>query len=297
MSSAPHTNTQARDEVPWQRRDARIVHHAPVRSSSSSSRRVPGVLVAERHGHRHPEVFPWPARHRGARRLVARCGGADRRHDHRVGCRRRPPRRPGGICRRADLSARTSEGVVQQSGVVQHRRSRHPAAGQCVFHPVGRRHHRLDPRVVPAGSGDLQRWFRGGREPLPHPIVRGTSRWGRHRVWPGQFHARRRCVGRDHQVGWEDPACREDGHSRRLASRHRRVRRLQGDRRTQGSGARRRRIRHGSRRFRHSFGAVPECEQFGAGDRRVHAAVVDDAQWPLRAVTTGAAVRTVRARD
>ncbi|MEZ5247828.1 MAG: hypothetical protein R2713_01000 [Ilumatobacteraceae bacterium] len=49
-----------------ERRDARSRTGRTVRSPSSSSRRrVPRQLVAERHQHRRPEVLPWHPRHPG----------------------------------------------------------------------------------------------------------------------------------------------------------------------------------------------------------------------------------------
>ena len=70
----------------------------------------------------------------------------------------------------------------------------------------------------------------------------------RHRVGPGQLHARRRRLGRHHQVGGQDPPRRQDGHPRRRPPRHRGVHLVQGHRGAQGARPARRRLRHGPRR-------------------------------------------------
>ena len=88
----------------------------------------------------------------------------------------------------------------------------------------------------------------------------------------GELHARRRRVGGHDQVGWQDPAGRQDGDPQRRPPRHRRVRLVQGGRGAQGACPARRRLRHGPRRSRQPLDPVPEREQLGAGHRRVHAA-------------------------
>ena len=63
----------------------------------------------------------------------------------------------------------------------------------------------------------------------------------------------------------------EDGRPRRRPPRHRGVHRDQGARGGQDPRAARRRVRHGPRRQGHRVRAVPEREQLGSRQRRVHA--------------------------
>ena len=178
--------------------------------------------------------------------------------------------------RRRDLRARAhldaaAPGVqLQLAGLVQ-RRHDLAAAGQRVLHPRGRRHDGLDPELVPRGGPDLQGRLRCRAEPVADPLVEGAAVLRRHRVRPGQLHARRRRIGRHDQVRRRDPAGGEDGRARHRPPRHRGVRRDQGARRGQDPRAARRRLRHGSRRRRHHQRAVPERQQLGPGLRRVHA--------------------------
>jgi ribonucleoside-diphosphate reductase alpha chain len=71
--------------------------------------------------------------------------------------------------------------------------------------------------------------FKGGSgaraQPVEDPLQQGAAQRRRHRVGPGQLHARRRRLGRHHQVRRQDPPCGEDGHPRRRPPRHRGVRR------------------------------------------------------------------------
>ena len=103
------------------------------------------------------------------------------------------------------------------------------------------------------------------------PLVARAPEGRRHRVGPGQLHARRRRVGRHDQVGRQDAPRRQDGHPRRRPPRHRRLRVVQGGRGAQGARAARRRLRHGPRRQGQPLDPVPEREQLGARHRRVHA--------------------------
>ena len=125
------------------------------------------------------------------------------------------------------------------------------AAGQRLLHPGRRRHDGLDPELVPRRGPDLQGRLRRGPEPLPHPLVQGAAVLRRHRLGPGQLHARRRRLGRHDQVRRRHPARGEDGRPRHRPPRHRRVRRDQGARGGQDPRAAQRRLRHGPRRRRH----------------------------------------------
>ncbi len=240
----------------------------------AARRRVPGVVVAERHEHRLPEVLPRDAGHVAARVVASSGRRPDRRHDHPLGDRGRLLRRRGRsrrLQRGAEVHPDHAAGGVQQPGVVQHRRRRCAATGVGVLHPLGRRRDELDPQLVPRGGDHLQGRFGCRGQPVTDPLVEGADDRWRHGVRPGELHARRRCVGRHDQVGRQDAAGGEDGHPRRRPSRHRRVHLVQGDRGTQGPCAARRRLRHGPRRCRLVLRAVPERQQLGQGHRRVHA--------------------------
>ena len=95
--------------------------------------------------------------------------------------------------------------------------------------------------IFKGGSG-------AGREPLADPLLARAAQGRRHRVGPGELHAGRRRLGRHHQVGWQDPPGRQDGHPRRRPPRHRGLHLVQGHRGAQGPRPARRRLRHGPRR-------------------------------------------------
>ena len=110
-----------------------------------------------------------------------------------------------------------------------------------------------------------------GQQPLEHPLGQGAAGRRRHRLGPGVVHEGLRRLRRRHQVGRQDAPRGEDGHPQRRPPRHRRVHQLQGRGREEGLGADRRRLRrlvhgHGVR-----LGVLPELEQLGARERRVHA--------------------------
>ena len=146
-----------------------------------------------------------------------------------------------------------------------------PQQGSACFILVGRGHHGLHPQLVHGGGHDLQGRLGGRGQPLPHPLLPRAPEGRRHGVGPGELHAGRRRVGRHHQVGRQDPPGRQDGHPRRRPPRHRGLHLVQGHRGAQGPGAARRRVRHGPRRQGRHQPPVPERQQLGAGDRRVHA--------------------------
>ncbi len=235
---------------------------------------ISGQLVAQRHQHRRPEVLPRHARHTRARILAAPGHRSGRRHHQPLGRRRwllRQPSRGRGVQRRAEVHPRDAACRVQQPGLVQHRRQGCAAAGQCVLHPRRRRHDGRHPQLVSRRGCDLQGRVRVRHQPVEHPLqLRAVERW-RYRQRSGQLHARRRRVRRHHQERRQDPPCGQDGHPQRRSPRHRRVRVVQGQGGAQGAGAARRRLRHGPRRIRQLQHPVPERQQLGAGQRRVHA--------------------------
>ena len=263
------------DEVVWDRRDARISNwqtgavafeQLDVEFPTSWSQNATNI-VAQKYFRGSPGTT--------SAGVVAATGRRPhRRHDHTVGRRGRLLRRPGRsrrVHRRTEVHPHHPAGGVQQPGVVQHRCRRRASTGLGVLHPVGRRRDELDPQLVPGGGDHLQGRLRRGGQPVADPFVEGADdrRW--HRFRTRELHARCRRIGRNDQVGWEDPPRRQDGHPRCRPPGHRGVHLVQGDRGAQGPGVARRRLRHGPRRCRLVLRAVPERQQLGPGDRRVHA--------------------------
>ena len=139
-----------------------------------------------------------------------------------------------------------------------------------LLHPQRRGQHGLDPRLEHQGGQDLPRRLRLGDQPLQHPRLDGAAGQGRHRERPGQLHARRRLLGGHDQVRRQDAAGGEDGRARRRPSGHRALHLVQGRRGEEGRGAARRRLRHVDRRRGLHLDPVPERQQLGAGQRRLH---------------------------
>ena len=121
-----------------------------------------------------------------------------------------------------------------------------------------------------ARRGSSSRAVRVRHQPVEDPLSRGAAEGRRHGLRPGQLHARRRRVGGHHQVGWQDPPRRQDGHPQRRPPRHRGVHLVQGDRGAQGPRAARRRLRHGPRRPR-PYSIQYQNANNSVRDRRVHA--------------------------
>ncbi len=263
------------DQVQWERRDARI------------SNWKDGTVAFEQLGVEFPvgwslnatnivaqKYFRGTLGHAAARVVAASGHRPGRRHHLDVGRRGwllRQPARGRGVQRRVEVHPRHAAGRVQQPGVVQHRRQGRAAAGQRLLHPGRRRHDGRHPQLVPRRGHDLQGRVRFGHQPVEHPLQLRAAQRRRHRQRSGQLHARRRCIGRHDQERWQDAPCRQDGHPQRRSPRHRRVRVVQGEGRAQGSRAARRRLRHGPRRRRQLQHPVPERQQLGASQRRVHA--------------------------
>ena len=121
--------------------------------------------------------------------------------------------------------------------------------------------------------------LRHRQQPVGDPLVEGAARRRRHRLGPGVVHEGLRRVRRRHQVGRQDAPRREDGDPQRRASRRPRVHQLQGRGREEGVGADRRRLRRLVHRHRLRLGVLPELEQLGARDRRIHARGAR--RWPV----------------
>ena len=132
-------------------------------------------------------------------------------------------------------------------------------------------HDGVDPRLEHQGRSDLPRRLRLGHQPLEHPRLGRAPLEGRPRLGPRLLHARRRRLGRHDQVGRQDPPRGEDGRPRHRPSGHRGLHLVQGQGGGQGSRPPRRRLRHVDRRRGLHLDPVPERQQLGPRDRRVHA--------------------------
>ena len=264
------------DEVVWERRDARITNWKDgAVAFEQLGRGVPGLVVAQRHEHRGPEVLPGDPRHARAGALAPPGDRPRGRHHRPVGRRRRLLRRRGRGRRlpgRAEAPPGHPEGRVQLTGLVQHRRGRRAPAGQRLLHPVGRRHDGLDPQLVPGGGGHLQGRLGRGRQPVEDPLQRRAAE----RRWHGRPARSASCAAptrrRHDQVAaarpvapprWSSststtPTCRSSSGARSKEERKARVLRDAGfDMDLDGADS-----------FSHP---VPERQQLGSGDRRVHA--------------------------
>ena len=261
----------------WERRDSRITE-LPRRDGRlrAARRRGSRHLEHERHEHPGPEVLPGHARHAGAG-VVAQAG-------RRPG--RRHASRPGGSKDGYfvdDAEAETFSDELKH--LIVHQKA---AFNSPVWFNIGVRRRSRSRARRASSSPSRTRWTRSSTgtprrgpssraAPAPastcrsirssHELLEGR----RHRVGPGQLHARRRRVGRDDQVRRQDPAGGEDGDPRRRPPRHRGLHLVQGHRGAQGPGPPRRRVRHGPRRRGQPLDPVPERQQLGPGHRRVHA--------------------------
>ena len=121
------------------------------------------------------------------------------------------------------------------------------------------------------GGQHLPRRLGLGDQPVEDPRLDGAAGQGRHRLGPGQLHARRRRVGGHDQVRRQDPPGGQDGRARRRPPGHPRLHLVQGQGGGQGRRAARRRLRHVDRRRRLLLDPVPERQQLGPRHRRVHA--------------------------
>ena len=90
---------------------------------------------------------------------------------------------------------------------------------------------------------------------------------------PGQLHARRRLLRRDDQVGRQDAARGQDGRARRRPPGRRGVHLVQGEGGAEGARPRAGGLRHVARLARLGLDPVPEREQLGPRQRRLHGGV------------------------
>ena len=239
----------------------------------AARRRVPEDVVAERDEHRRPEVLPRPARLADARALRQADDRPRRGHDRRLGPLARVLRVGRG---RRHLRVRARYILVHQmaafnSPVWFNVGFEESPQCACVLHPQRRGHDGVDPRLEHQGGQDLPRRLGLGHQPLEHPRLDGAADQGRHRVGPRVVHARRRLVGRHDQVRRQDAPRGEDGRARHRPPGHPRVHLVQGQGGEEGQRAARRRLRHVDRRRGLPLDPVPERQQLGAADRRLHA--------------------------
>ncbi len=175
----------------------------------------------------------------------------------------------GDVRGRAEGDPRQPDRLVQLAGLVQ-RRLRGAPAVLGLLHPLDRRHDGLDPGLDPARGDHLPRRLGLGRQSLPAALVAGAALEGRLRERPGQLHARRRRVGGHDQIGRQDPARSEDGRARRRPPGRRGVHLVQGQGGAQGARPRAGGLRHVARLARLGLDPVPEREQLGPRQRRLH---------------------------
>ena len=140
-----------------------------------------------------------------------------------------------------------------------------------VLHQQRRGHDGVDPHAGQDRGHALQVRQRDGDQPLHDPLGDGVARRRRHRQRTGVLHEGLRRLRRRHQERWHHAPRREDGHPQRRPSRRRGVHHLQGERGAQGVGAHRGRLRQLVHRRGVLVGLLPEQQQLGARDRRVHA--------------------------
>ena len=219
--------THPYDELTWERRDAVITNWRDGTTASSSVIWSSPPLVAERHQHRGPEVLPRPLGTPQREHSDARWWTGSRYH-HALG------RKDGYFAptRRESFQSELTHLLVNQKalqlpGLVQRRRRARPAV-LGLLHPVGRGHHAVDPQLVRRGGHDLQGRVGVGHQPVDHPLVQGAAGQRRRGIRPGVVHARGRRLGRDHQVGRQDPAGGQDGRAQRRPPRRARLHLVQG---------------------------------------------------------------------
>ena len=141
----------------------------------------------------------------------------------------------------------------------------------CLLHPVGGRLDGLDPGLDHQGGTGVPGRLRLGHQPVQAALIEGAAVQGRLRLRAGLVHARRRRVRRHHQVGWQDPPRGQDGGAERRPPGHRGVHLVQAARGGEGARAAGGRLRHEPGLARLGLDPVPERQQLGARDRRVHA--------------------------
>ena len=139
-----------------------------------------------------------------------------------------------------------------------------------VLHQQRRGHHGVDPDPGQDRGDAVQVRQRHRHQPVADPQLARAASGRRHRVGPGQLHARVRRLRRRHQVGRQDPPRREDGDPEHRSPRRRGVHLVQGQGREEGLEADRRRLRRLVRRRGVQVRLLPELEQLGARHRRFH---------------------------
>ncbi len=104
-----------------------------------------------------------------------------------------------------------------------------------------------------------------------HSIEQGEDVGRRHRLRPGQLHARLRRLRRRGQVGRQDPPRRQDGDPRCHPPRHPGIHQLQAAGGEEGLGPDRGRLRPELHRRGLRFGRLPERQPLRPRDGRLHA--------------------------
>ena len=265
---------------------------------------VPKALVADRDQRRRAEVLPRHARHAGARALGPPADRPRRRHHLPAGAQA-----DGYFATEHD-----ARGVPRRARAPARRTRRWRSTRRSGSTSASRRT-RSARRA--SSTRSTTRWSRSSAWRRPRACCSSTARAPartcrrmrslaraaqrrRHGVGPGLVHARLRRVRRRHQVRRQDPPRRQDGHPQRRPPRHRRVHRLQGERREEGVGADRRRLRRRLQRrggaydsvfFQNSNNSVRVTDEF------MEAVAARPRVARPASVTDGAIVETLPARD
>ena len=291
------------DEVEWETRDA-VIPNYKEGGNAFEQRDVefPIGLVAERHEHRRPEVLPRHPRHARARVLGPPAGLAAS-----------STRSPAGATKNAYFASDEDAQVFadELTHLLVNQRAafnspvwfnvgvrEHPAAVQRVLHPRGRGPHVVDPQLVRRGGHDLQGRLGLGHQPVSRlrsskeQLAGGGTASG-----PVSF-----MRGADASAG----TIKSGGKTRRAAKMvilnvdHPDVRDFIWCKATEEKKARA--LRDAgfdmdldgrdsySIQYQNANNSVRVTDEFMQ-------AVGEDRDWKLKAVTSGEAVETVRARD
>ncbi len=180
------------DEITWEYRTAGISSETGKTVFEQTDVEVPDLLEPARDERRREQVLPRPRRHAGARAQRPPADRPRRQHDRRLGgdaALLRHRRGPGRVQGRADPPPGPPEDELQLAGLVQ-RRDRGEAAVLRVLHQLGPGQHEQHHGPRQDRGHAVQVRLRRRREPVPDPLEQGEDVRRRHRVGPGQLHAR-----------------------------------------------------------------------------------------------------------
>ena len=188
-------------------------------------------MVPAGHQRRRSEVLPRPPRpgRPGEQRAPADRPG--REHPGPLGPRGWILRDRGGRSQlggRAALAAGDAASLLQQPGLVQHRRAGSRPAGLGLLHQLRPGHDGVDPRAGQDRGHALQVRLRDRDQSLRPPLIEGEAGRRRHGFGPGVVHAWLRQLRRLDQVRRHHPPSSQDGDPQRGSPGHPGLRPLQG---------------------------------------------------------------------